>query len=363
MRHASLLARPLWHLTALLLVAALGWHGCGSDGGGRATGPTGSTGSSQVSVKLRGVRGVTAALEGVPAGCSLQITVTPPGKTVTVEGSNVAITVPAGVPVTITGTLTCGTEVFTASQTATFAPGQSGQVTLVFGSVLPVLSVGISGSGQVSGPGIACPGDCSQSFPFGAQASLQATPGGGQSFLGWSGACSGTGACNLNMSTDRSVTALFGANSRALTVSVSGNGQVTGPGIACPGDCSEIYPVNTTVNLTAVPGSGQKFDGWGGACSGTGACSVNMSENRSVTATFSQAAGAARFVQSGCCDADVSYVSGPQNFGNFTVPEEGSVTIQLAPGNYVANSCGAPTPFTVVAGQTTTVPASSTGCG
>jgi hypothetical protein len=367
MRHASPLARPLWHLTALLLVAALGWHGCGSDGGGRTTGPTGS-GSSQISVKLRGVRGVTAALEGVPAGCSLQITVTPPGKTVTIEGSGQSITVPAGVPVEIFGKLTCGAEEFTASETATFAPGQSGQVTLVFGCVLPVVSVAVSGPGQVSGPGIACPGDCSQSFPFGAQASLQATPAPGQIFAGWSGACSGTGACNLNMSTDRSVTAVFGASNRSLAVSVTGNGQVTGPGITCPGDCGELYPLNTAVNLTAVPGAGQKFDGWGGDCSGTGACSVNLSQNRSVTAAFSAAAGAIQVNNTAdpetCCGLDISF-TGPATVPEFDVDAGSSVTRGGLPaGNYTASWCGGGSfPVTVTAGQTTVLNLDGGNCG
>ena len=86
------------------------------------------------------------------------------------------------------------------------APSGAGKATLAHALGAERQEGGVSGSGPVSGPGIACPGYCSQCFPFGAQVARQATPGGGQLFLGWSGACSGTGACNLNMSTDRSVT-------------------------------------------------------------------------------------------------------------------------------------------------------------
>ena len=37
-----------------------------------------------------------------------------------------------------------------------------------------------------------------------------------------------------------------------LTVAATGSGSVTGPGIACPGDCTESYPVDTEVVLHAA---------------------------------------------------------------------------------------------------------------
>src|SRR5947209_18077441 len=91
---------------------------------------------------------------------------------------------------------------------------------------------------------------------------------------------------------DRSVTASFAANPppiHTLSVSLvgSGSGTVTGSGIACPGTCSHSYAAGTMVTLTASPASGSSFSGWsGGGCSGTGACTVTMSADQSVTATF-----------------------------------------------------------------------------
>jgi beta-lactam-binding protein with PASTA domain len=38
---------------------------------------------------------------------------------------------------------------------------------------------------------------------------LTATPAAGSTFAGWSGACAGTGLCNLTMSADQTVTATF----------------------------------------------------------------------------------------------------------------------------------------------------------
>lgn len=74
----------------------------------------------------------------------------------------------------------------------------------------------------------------------------------------------------------------------ALTVSKAGTGggTVTGTGVNCGNDCSEVYPAETQVTLTATPASGSTFAGWGGACTGTGTCTVMMSSAKAVTATF-----------------------------------------------------------------------------
>ena len=75
-----------------------------------------------------------------------------------------------------------------------------------------------------------------------------------------------------------------------LTVTTSGQGSVTSTDgiINCPGTCSHDYLKNTQVTLNATPATGWAFTGWGGACSGTGACNVTMSQNQNVSATFTQ---------------------------------------------------------------------------
>lgn len=76
-----------------------------------------------------------------------------------------------------------------------------------------------------------------------------------------------------------------------LVVSVIGSGSVTGGGISCPGTCGHSYLDGETVTLNAAPAAGAIFSGWSGAgCSGTGACVVTMSSDRSVTATFTAVA-------------------------------------------------------------------------
>ena len=76
------------------------------------------------------------------------------------------------------------------------------------------------------------------------------------------------------------------AMSPVLTVTINGSGTVTGGGLSCPSTCSMSFAPGTSVALTAKPASGFKLSSWGGACSGTGACSVTMSTATTVTATF-----------------------------------------------------------------------------
>jgi uncharacterized repeat protein (TIGR01451 family) len=74
-----------------------------------------------------------------------------------------------------------------------------------------------------------------------------------------------------------------------LTAQTTGPGAVTSSpgGIACGTDCSEAYPPGTSVTLVASPNAGSTFLGWGGACTGTAStCTVAMTEQRSVTASF-----------------------------------------------------------------------------
>ena len=149
-----------------------------------------------------------------------------------------------------------------------------------------------SGAGTVtsSPAGINCGPTCQASFNHGASVTLTATPAAGSTFTGWSGACSGTGACNLMMNANRAVTATFALITRTLTVTKAGTGTGTvtssPTGINCGATCQASFNNGTSVTLTATPAAGSTFTGWSGACSGTGACNVTMSANRAVTATF-----------------------------------------------------------------------------
>ena len=121
---------------------------------------------------------------------------------------------------------------------------------------------------------------------------LTPTPATGSTFAGWSGACTGTGACSVPMSAARAVTATFNpVPTYTLTVSKTGTGTGTvtssPAGISCGADCSQAYASSTVVALTAAASTGSTFTGWSGACTGTGPCSVTMSAAKTATANFS----------------------------------------------------------------------------
>jgi hypothetical protein len=164
-----------------------------------------------------------------------------------------------------------------------------------------------TGAGNVGSTptGIACSiaagapsGSCSAQFE--TAVTLSATPAGGSMFTGWSGACTGTGNCQLGVEENRTVTAGF--DLATFTLRITGAGAGSGsiasqpgltPAIACTsvggsvsGACTATYTAGTTVTLTPTPSIGAAFDGWSGACSGTGSCTVTMSQARAVTARF-----------------------------------------------------------------------------
>ncbi len=155
-----------------------------------------------------------------------------------------------------------------------------------------VLTGSISGGGTVASTDgdISCPGTCGYSYPANTPVTLNATATPGWSFVGWSGACSGTGSCNVIMTGTMSVTATFTQNAGFfnLTVSTKGSGTVTSTDgfISCPTMCTHTYASNTPVTLNATPGQGGTFSGWSGACTGTGSCNVTMTQNLSLKASF-----------------------------------------------------------------------------
>ena len=94
------------------------------------------------------------------------------------------------------------------------------------------------------------------------------------------------------ISANCTVNATFEPSSYSLNLSKSGAGSGTvsssPAGISCGSTCSATYSPGTVVNLTQTPAAGSVFSGWGGACSGTGGCTVTMNGNQTVTAVFAQ---------------------------------------------------------------------------
>lgn len=111
-----------------------------------------------------------------------------------------------------------------------------------------------------------------------------ATPAQGFVFSNWTGACTGTGACNVVMNANKALSAVFSPIPPAtyvLTVNVGTGGKV----VKSPDSAS--YSAGKVVTLTARPDSTYKFSGWQGDCSGSDTtCTVTMSAAKSVTASF-----------------------------------------------------------------------------
>jgi hypothetical protein len=162
------------------------------------------------------------------------------------------------------------------------------------------VNVTVNGPGHVTGSGspsdinsstINCPTKCSASFVTDSTGNLSASPDAGATFVGWGGACSGTGGCTFTAGEKQNVTVSATFDSPgpfALDVgrAGSGSGSVSGSGINCPSTCSVTLAKNSTATLTAAPAPGSTFAGWEGDCSGNGGCTVNMDGPKSVTAVF-----------------------------------------------------------------------------
>jgi hypothetical protein len=147
--------------------------------------------------------------------------------------------------------------------------------------------------GNIAGQDVDCDvgdADCSTDVTRGSTLTIVETPDEGFVFGGWGGACSGTArSCTLQMDDNKTATGTF--RKPRLTVSVNGNGTVTGGGITCTtgssSGCSAEEPSGQEVTLTATPGSGGQFTSWSGCTSSSGAtCTVTMTGDKNVTANF-----------------------------------------------------------------------------
>ncbi len=139
--------------------------------------------------------------------------------------------------------------------------------------------------------GISCGADCSENYNFGTVVALTATANSGSTFAGWSGACTGAGACSVTIGAAASVTATFTLNRYTLTTTRAGTGSGTvtssPAGINCGATCSAMYDFGTVVTLTAAPTGTSTFGGYtGGGCGAGAVCNITITANTAVTATF-----------------------------------------------------------------------------
>jgi len=81
------------------------------------------------------------------------------------------------------------------------------------------------------------------------------------------------------------------ATTYSLTVSKAGDGfgdVIANSGaLSCGSTCQASYNAGQTISLSATPRAGAIFNGWSGACSGNGSCTLTLNSNLDVTANFS----------------------------------------------------------------------------
>jgi Divergent InlB B-repeat domain len=162
---------------------------------------------------------------------------------------------------------------------------------LVFLNAQVRLGLEVSGSGLVKSdiPGVDCSAACSSDWNGGTHLALTATPAKGQRFVRWTGACSGAGACSVDLAQAANVGAEFAVATYALRVTKTGRGTVRGAkgAIVCGTRCAASIASFTATTLTATPAKGWRFRSWSGACRGSKpSCVVPMTRPSTTRATF-----------------------------------------------------------------------------
>lgn len=73
-----------------------------------------------------------------------------------------------------------------------------------------------------------------------------------------------------------------------LAIVIAGHGSVGSdvPGVRCAASCDTSWDAGSVVALDAVPGTGQRFVRWTGACTGSDRCEVTLDAARTITALF-----------------------------------------------------------------------------
>ena len=172
------------------------------------------------------------------------------------------------------------------------------------------LEVEVEGEGEVTGPGIACPGDCSEAFTEGEEPELTATEESGWEFAGWTtvegnaGSCeSTTSPCEAGPLTEATkLKATFDPITKPLVIEVEGEGEVTGTGITCTetgngsAECETESVEGSEPLLEAEAEGGWVFTGWetvegnAGTCEGhTSPCEAGpLTEATKLKAVFSE---------------------------------------------------------------------------
>ncbi len=157
---------------------------------------------------------------------------------------------------------------------------------------LTVVKTGTGTDTVLSDPaGISCGSVCSFSFPYGRPVNLTAIPTYDEFLVGWGGDCSGAGACQLVMDSDKTVTATFAIRHtinlllefvRGGPYNQLGTGivEVNGTQVCEDPSCILNFTNGDTVTFHAIPDPGSYIYGWFESCEGetTDTCTLVLDE-------------------------------------------------------------------------------------
>lgn len=132
---------------------------------------------------------------------------------------------------------------------------------------------------------------CDIAVPTGMTVTLTATADPSSIFNGWGGDCSGaSNTTMITVSADSECTADFEIQQFNVDISINppGGGSVTSSpsGIDCPGDCSELFDINTFINLNESPDPDFNFASWTGDPDCSDGDIDDLMEDTSCTANF-----------------------------------------------------------------------------
>ena len=267
--------------------AAISGNAAGAGRNGTGTGPAASNNDLRgtvstilgLGVTVTGGGNVSAVAGPTPFSGAINVCTNAGGAVCT---ANYVKTTPAG-SVTLTASAAPG-QAFAVqwggacsgtASTCTVTMDQARAVTAAFTWLYPITA----SANPSAGGSVAC---TPNPAPHGSTSTCSVTTNAGYTFTGWSGDCSGSGACTLaNVTAAKSVTASFALNTYPITASAN---PAAGGSVACTHNPA---PHGSTSTCSVTTNAGYTFTGWSGDCSGSGACSLtNVTAAKSVTASF-----------------------------------------------------------------------------
>ncbi|HWR73107.1 MAG TPA: fibronectin type III domain-containing protein, partial [Nitrospirota bacterium] len=142
-----------------------------------------------------------------------------------------------------------------------------------------------TGAGTVtsSPAGIACGTVCSGTYAGGTIVTLTAAPDIASTFGGWTGACTGTGACSVTMDTAKTVTTSFALKTYAISATAGTGGSITPSG-------SVSVNQGASQTFTITPNAGYMLSSVLVDGVSVGAVSIytftNVTTNHTISASF-----------------------------------------------------------------------------